>query len=227
MADKQVTLERHPPVSKPSPPGKREDSRPRSVFLLSPANSSGIRARMLFSPSARFDLAHRLRNSSAPLGEVFTFVSGLYFRGKLTYAKRFSNPPSRIAGVYVITGAAGLLLPKEPMNLARLKSISATHLNPDNPEYRDPLDRDAFRLLNLLEPETQVVLLGSIATPKYVLPLLEVFGERLLFPRDFVGRGNMSRGGLLLRCCSLGSPLEYDPVLGAIRRGRRPPRLRN
>jgi hypothetical protein len=182
---------------------------------------------MLFSPNARFDLAHRLRNSSAPLGEVFSFISGLYFRGILTYAERFKSPPSGVAGVYIITGAAGLLLPGEPINLPWLKSISATHLNPENPEYRKPLDRDALRLLNLLEAETQVVLLGSIATPKYVLPLLEVFGERLLFPRDFVGRGNMSRGGLLLRCCSLGSPLEYDPVLGAIRRGRRPPKLRD
>ena len=72
------------------------------------------------------------------------------------------------------------------MNSARLKSISATNLNPNNPEYHDPLDRDAFRLLNLLEPETQVVLLSSIETPKYVPPLLEVFGELLLFPSDFV-----------------------------------------
>jgi hypothetical protein len=162
-----------------------------------------------------------------PLGEVFSFISGLYFRGKLTYAQRFNSPPSGVAGVYIITGAAGLLLPEEPITLPRLKSISTAHLDPEHSEYRKPLDRDAFRLLDLLEPETQVVFLGSIATPKYVLPLLEVFGERLLFPRDFVGRGNMSRGGLLLRCCSLGSPLEYDPLLGAIRHGRRPPKLKD
>jgi len=182
---------------------------------------------MLFSPNARFDLAHRLRNSSVPLGEVFSFISGLYFRGKLTYAERFNSPPSGVAGVYIITGAAGLLLPEEPITLPRLQSISTAHLDPEHSEYRKPLDRDAFRLLDLLEPETQVVFLGSIATPKYVLPLLEVFGERLLFPREFVGRGNMSRGGLLLRCCSLGSPLEYDPLIGAIRHGRRPPKLKD
>jgi hypothetical protein len=112
------------------------------------------------------------------------------------------------------------------MTLARLKSVSASNVDAENPEYRKPLDRDAFRLRELLEPDTQIVLLGSIATEKYAQPLLEVFGKRLLFPRDFVGRGDMSRGGLLLRCCSTGSALEYVPVLGATRRGRRTPRLK-
>ena len=180
---------------------------------------------MLFSPNAQFDLADRLRNSRVPLGEVFSFISGLYFRGKLAYAERFKNPPPGVAGVYIITATSGLFLPEEPMTLATLKSISASQVNAGNPEYRRPLGRDAFRLRELLEPETEVVLLGSIATEKYAQPLLEVFGERLLFPRDFVGRGDMSRGGLLLRCCSAGSPLEYVPVLGATRRGRRPPKL--
>lgn len=181
---------------------------------------------MLFSPNARFDIARRLRNSSAPLGEVFSFISGLYFRGKLAYAQKFKNPPPGVPGVHIITPAAGLLLPEDPITLAKLRSISASNVDAANLEYRRPLDRDAIRLRDLLEPETQVVLLGSIATEKYARPLLEVFGERLLFPRDFVGRGDMSRGGLLLRCCSVGSPLEYVPVLGATRRGQRPPKLK-
>jgi hypothetical protein len=181
---------------------------------------------MLFSPNAQFDLAQRLRNSSVPLGEVFSFISGLYFRGKLAYAERFKNPAPGIAGVHIITATSGLLLPEEPMTLATLKSISASQVDPENPEYRRPLDRDAFRLRELLEPDTQVVLLGSIAAEKYVLPLLEAFGKRLLFPKDFVGRGDMSRGGLLLRCCSAGSSLGYVPVLGTTRRGRRPPKLK-
>ena len=46
---------------------------------------------------------------------------------------------------------------------------------------------------------TQFVLLGSVATDKYVGPLLDVFGDRLYFPATFAGRGDMSRGGLLLR----------------------------
>jgi hypothetical protein len=65
------------------------------------------------------------------------------------------------------------------------------------------------------------VLLGSIATGKYVDVLLEVIGERLLFPTDFVGRGDMSRGALLLRAARDGKELIYEPVAGAIRRGRR------
>jgi len=194
--------------------------------LLSPANSSGIRARMLFSPNAQFDLAHRLRNSGVPLGEAFSFISGLYFRGKLAYAENFKNPPPGVAGVHIITAAAGLLLPEELMTLPRLKSISATRVDPDNPDYRKPLDRDARSLREIVDSNTQLVLLGSIATPKYVQPLLEIFGERLLFPKDFVGRGDMSRGSLLLRCCSLESPLEYEPVLGATRSGRRPAKLK-
>jgi hypothetical protein len=181
---------------------------------------------MLLSPNAEFELALRLRNSSVPLGEVFSFISGLYFRGKLAYAERFKNPPPGISGVHIITATSGLLLPQEPMTLERLKSISTSSVDPENPDYRTPLDRDAFRLRELAGTETQVVLLGSIATEKYALPLLEVFGEQLLFPKDFVGRGDMSRGGLLLRCCSTGSALEYVPVLGANRRGRRPPKLK-
>jgi hypothetical protein len=175
---------------------------------------------MLFSTNSQFELAQRLRNGSVPLGEVFSFISGLYFRGKLAYAEKFKNPPLGIAGVHIITAAAGLLPPEEPMTLDRLRSICGTSIDPENPAYRGPLDRDAFRLREAMEPDAQVILLGSIATPKYVLPLLEVFGDRLLFPSDFVGRGDMSRGGLLLRSCSLNSPLEYAAVLGTVPRGR-------
>jgi hypothetical protein len=227
LAEKRIEFEGHAPAVRIPSQRKCENSEPRRIFLLSPADSGGVRAKMLFTPNAQLDIAERLRNSSVPLGEVFSFISGLYFRGKLSYAERFKNPPPGVAGVHIITATSGLLLPEEPMTLARLKFISVSQVDPGNPEYRRPLDRDAFRLRELLEPQTQVVLLGSIATPKYVLPLLEVFGERLLFPRDFVGRGDMSRGGLLLRCCSLGAPLEYDPVLGAVRRGRRPPKLKD
>src|SRR5262249_32645808 len=69
------------------------------------------------------------------------------------------------------------------------------------------------------------VLLGSIASDKYVELLLEILGQRLLFPVDFVGRGDMSRGGLMLRAARSGTELPYGPVQGAVRRGPRPPRL--
>ena len=67
------------------------------------------------------------------------------------------------------------------------------------PLFTGPLERSARVLHRELGPDCDVVLLGSIASPKYVDILLTVFGDRLLFPVDFVGRGDMSRGGLLLR----------------------------
>jgi hypothetical protein len=225
LSEKRIAFEGMTPGSQGHALGKGEHAGPRRIFLLSPANASGVRANTLFSPNAGFDLAHRLRSSSAPLGEVFSFISGLYFRGKLAYAERFADPPSGVAGVHIITAAAGLLLPQEVVTLARLRTICAARVDPDDPQYRKPLDRDAQRLRAVIGPDTQVVLLGSISTPKYVLPLLEVFGERLYFPQDFVGRGDMSRGGLLLRCCSSESPLKCVPVLSATRRGPRPPKL--
>jgi len=222
---KRATFKGMPPGSLSRAPLESERAEPRRIFLLSPANAAGVRAKTLFDPRSRFELARRLQISSAPLGEVFSFISGLYFRGKLAYAERFANPPSGVAGVHIITAAAGLLLPQEIVTLARLRTICAARVDPDDPKYRQPLDRDARRLNAVIPPDAQVVLLGSITTPKYVLPLLEIFGERLYFPQEFVGRGDMSRGGLLLRCCSSETPLEYVAVLSATRRGRRPPKL--
>ena len=59
-----------------------------TVFLLSPANCGGTRAQLLLK-SQTSPLTARLANGGAPLGEVFTFMSSLYFRGKLAYATRF------------------------------------------------------------------------------------------------------------------------------------------
>ena len=77
-----------------------------------------------------------------------------------------------------------------------------------------------------LGADGRIVLLGSVATSKYIEPLTEVFGDRLLFPSAFVGRGDMSRGGLLLRCVRAGTPLDYVPVQGALLHGPRPARLK-
>jgi hypothetical protein len=224
MPEKRITFRGNAPGRKVSSVVERHYPH-KVVFLLSPANSSGVRAKMLFRSDAQFDLALRLRRSGAPLGEIYTFISGLYFRGKLAYANQFRHSSPEFHGVHIITPAAGLLPPQVVVTLEELSRISSTSVDAENPDYRGPLDRDALRLRSLLEPDTHVVLLGSIATSKYVAPLLEVFGERLLFPKTFEGRGDMSRGGLLLRCCLLGTPLEYAPVTGAPRRGRRPPKL--
>lgn len=204
---------------------------PTRIFLLSPANCGGARARQVVSPRARFALADRLRSAQgAALGEVFAFVSGLYFRGKLAYARRFAAAPGpgrarADRGVYIITPSAGLRSPGTLVTAAAMRAFADTDVHPDNPAYRRPLERSARALRRKIGAGCDVVLLGSIASPKYVDVLLEIFGAQLWFPAAFVGRGDLSRGGLLLRRVAEGTELEYVALAGAARRGTRPPKL--
>lgn len=195
------------------------------IFLLSPANAAGLRAKAVLDGSMRSDLASRLHSEGATLGEIFTFISGLYFRGKLTYARAFAMPPARVPGVLVITASGGLVSPDKIFNVEQLREISSTAIDPADARYRAPLLRDAQRIRKQMNGDCDVILLGSIATSKYVEPLLSVFGERLLFPAEFVGRGDMSRGGLMLRCQRAGVQLNYTPVLNAVLHGAKPARL--
>ncbi|MEP7002004.1 MAG: hypothetical protein ABI969_16065 [bacterium] len=197
------------------------------VFLLSPARSDGARARMLLNPSATFDLARKLRSTEgAPLGEVFSFLSGLYFRGKLEYACAHTDAAQQHSRIKVITSNRGLCSPLDQVTHDDLATFSTVDVAGGDPRYLAPLERDVDRLSQTLAASTNIVLLGSIATGKYVDTLLEKFGERLLFPAEFVGRGDMSRGGLLLRHARALTSLTYTPVMGAVRHGKRPPRLR-
>jgi hypothetical protein len=193
------------------------------VFLLSPAHCGGRRAQILLADRATFPLAVRMRESGAPIGEIFSFLSGLYFRGKLTYGRAFARPVSD--GVLVITPGRGLVAPDVTVTLAELRAIADVGVAPDEPRFREPLERDAEALAAVLSGDDIVVLLGSIATGKYVDILERLLGNRLRFPAEFVGRGDMSRGGLLLRCVSARQELDYISILGATRRGKRPPRL--
>jgi hypothetical protein len=182
------------------------------------------------SATARFDLARRLRTGEATLGETFSFVSGLYFRGKMAYARAFAAPPDPTAplssgGALVITTNAGLRSPDTPITLQALRTFARGTIDADSRTYRRALTIAAQSLRSDVGEDCDIVLLGSIATPKYVDVLLEVFGDRLCFPEAFVGRGDMSRGGLMLRCAAAREQLRYIPVLGAIRHGRRPPKL--
>jgi hypothetical protein len=201
------------------------------IFLLSPANCNGRRAQQILSPRAGFALAAELRSArGAALGQVFSFVSGLYFRGKLTYACRFAAPPEVGhpvigSGVHVITPTAGLRDPETPISASGLRAFASGDVHAGNASYRAPLERSARALALELGPDVEVVLLGSIASPKYVTVLVEIYGSRLVFPVDFVGRGDMSRGGLLLRMAAAGRELEYVPIAGATLHGKRPPKL--
>jgi hypothetical protein len=180
---------------------------------------------MVMNEQAEFDLAVRLRQEGAALGDVFAFFSGLYFRGKFAYSTAFAAPPPGSPASLVITAGRGLLPPETLISFEDLRAIAAVPIDLSHPPYRDPLERDALRLNQTLPPACEVVLLGSIATSKYIEPLMEIFGPRLVFPSAFVGRGDMSRGGLMLRCARDRVELEYIPVCTAVRRGRRPPKL--
>jgi len=196
------------------------------IFLLSPAYAGGQRARMIMNDRAEFELARRLRSENQPtLGEVFAFLSGLYFRGKLAYANAFTQPAPKMSGILVITPNRGLVPVASPIGIDDLREFGTVNISEDDPRYRGPLERDARKLAKKLTANCEVILLGSVATGKYVDVLLEHFGNRLLFPADFVGRGDMSRGGLLLRCAVDRNELPYISVAGAIRKGKRPAKL--
>jgi hypothetical protein len=204
----------------PGMPELDELAAPVRVFLLSPASSSGKRAAMLTRPAASFPLARAIRSSAgAPLGEVFAFMSGLYFRGKLAYARAFPGQ------ALVITPCLGLVPIDDRVGVETIRAFGEIDIHHEDDRFRGPLLRDARRLEMETDGRAEVVLLGSIASKKYVEILTEVFGDRLLFPREFVGRGDMSRGGLMLRAARARAELEYASVLGAELHGKRPQKL--
>jgi len=191
----------------------------RRIFLLSPASSSGKRAALLFNPRAEFAVAQRVRSEEgAPLGEVFSFLSGLYFRGKLNYARAFENPPPRRAsGVHIITPTDGLCSPGQMVTLRDLERFATVPIDAGESRYRFQLERDATRLAEKIGARCEVVLLGSVATGKYVDVLEPIFGDRLLFPKEFLGHGDMARGGMLLKRAASGEELTYVPVSDPVR----------
>ena len=196
------------------------------LFILSPARCDGRRAHALLNPAADFPLAVQLRSiEGATIGEVFSFLSGLYFRGKLTYARALAASNGTATEVRIITTNRGLVTPDLRVGPEDLEEFACVDLAEAGASFERPLLRDADLLRAQLGEQALAVLLGSIATNKYVAPLLRVFGERLVFPREFIGRGDMSRGGMLLRYAAAGTELEYIPVASAVRHGKRPPKL--
>lgn len=188
------------------------------IFLLSPANTSGARAARLASPEASFSCAHELRSPDGiPIADCFSFLSSLYFRGKIAYAERFSPDES---GILVIAPGFGLVSPSWRVTPDRLEVMRQTRVDPAEPAYTEPLIAHAAALGERLPAGARAVLLGSIATGKYVDVLEPLLGERLHFPRAFVGAGEMQRGALLLRAAREGQELEYAS-LGEPRHTRR------
>jgi hypothetical protein len=191
------------------------------MFLLSPAYCGGRRATYLLREGSQLPLAQRLAQGTLTLGEAFAFMSGLYFRGKLAYARHFG--PDR---VFVITPTRGLQAPEIPITAKVLREFATVDVLADDVRYRRPLNRDLARLARELSADARVVLLGSIATGKYVEALTSALGTKLHYPTAFIGRGDMSRGGLMLRCVSDQVELDYAPLTpDAVRHGSRPPKL--
>lgn len=221
-----VSCAREPPAPAAPIVDPMSSSSLHRVFLLSPAHCGGERAKLLFRPEARFELAIQLRTPmGAPLGEVFQFLSGLYFRGKLAYSQRFASAPPGIAGQWIITTNRGLLPLDTYVTLGELSKMGRVPIDAEDPRYRRPLKRSLIELRDRCGDRCQIVLLGSIATGKYVDVLRHVLGPRLRFPAEFVGRGDMSRGGLMLRCVDEQREMTYVEIDGATRRGTRPPKL--
>jgi hypothetical protein len=184
-----------------------------TVFLISPAKLGGRRGAMLLNEAAEFELARELRSpEGAPLASVFSFVSGLYFRGKVTYARRFGRARDGLPSAHVLTAGGGLCLLDERVTADRLHRWAAVKIHEKNPHFTAPLSRHASELLDAHDRTTRFVLLGSVASSKYTEPLLEVFGDRLFVPREFVGLGDMARGSLLLRAVREQKELAYATV---------------
>ena len=196
------------------------------IFLLSPAYCAGRRAAILLKPGSSVALAQALQAGTLSLGDAFTFLSGLYFRGKLAYATAFGNVPGRGASTFIITPTRGLLAPETRVSVDLLREFADVDVNAGDPRYRAPLERDLRALTSRLPADTPIVLLGSVPTGKYADVLIGILGPRLHYPPSFIGRGDMSRGGLLLRQARSGDELEYAVLdASAKRHGPRPPRL--
>jgi hypothetical protein len=178
-----------------------------------------VRAGWILRPQARSELAERLRNpEGASLAEVFSFLSALYFRGKLAYARAFARPPVPSSGVLLITPTAGLMPDGALVRMSTLRGFSRVPISVKSRRYRSALLRDVKQLAREIGRDCEVVLLGSIATGKYLDILNQALGEQLRVPAEFVGLGDMSRGALLLRCVKEQQELNYITVAAAAER---------
>lgn len=174
---------------------------------------------MVLGANSPCELGIRLRLTGAPLGEIFSFISGLYFRGKLAYAAAFSESPTTASGsVFIITSSYGLVAPHTLTSLHQLQEMAGVPIHVSNPQYRVPLERDITRLAAEIDRSDKVVLLGSVATSKYVDPLRNILGDRLMIPTAFIGLGDMGRGSLMLRAVRNGKPLVYVGAKAASRK---------
>ena len=179
------------------------------IFVLSPAHCNGLRARWLLRKNSSLALAQRLQTEGVPLSEVFSFLSALYFRGKLAYAQTFARPPVNCGGIFIITPTSGLVRHDTLIQISKLRAFGRGAVDLKNRRYSSTLRSSAKQLAAEIGSECEVVLLGSIASTKYLGLLTPILGAQLRVPAEFIGLGDMSRGGLLLRCVRENRELNY------------------
>lgn len=145
------------------------------------------------------------------IDQAMAFMSALYFRGKIAYAERFAQPGPAMegSGIFIITPGYGLVPPDWRIDAERIKKLRKTPIDIRSRRYKKPLLEDAKTLADQLSSSALVILLGSVATGKYVDLLWPLFADRLRFPRRFAGIGDMSRGAMMLRAARSGEELEY------------------
>ncbi len=203
-----------------------DDSGIPQVFLLSPAFCGGRRAAILNREDSTLPLARAFREGTLTLGEAFSFLSGLYFRGKFTYARTFARAADGLNPILIVTPTRGLQRPEMRFTPDIMREFSGVDVSARDARYRSPMERDVQALGARLPHAARVVLLGSVASGKYVDVLMGILGPRLFYPPSFVGRGDMSRGGLMLRSAAAGVEPEYAVLdATAVRHGPRPPKL--
>src|SRR5215510_9760378 len=123
-----------------------------------------MRSLWLLRDSASFDLALKFRQGLATIGEIYTFTSGLYFRGKMAYSEAFAAAPEGVPHAVIIVPGAGLVPPDTRINADQLRVIASVPVDEDNDAYSEPLLRDAHLLNAHAGTECRYVLLGSVAT---------------------------------------------------------------
>ena len=181
-----------------------ENPTPR-IFLLSPASTDGLRAQQLTSPRAGFGAAERYRSpEGVTIEEAFTFMSSLYFRGKIGYARHFAAPPpelalgSRTTASWSSLPASGWCRRACRITPEEMKKLRRTPVDLKSRAYCAPMKKHVEQLRDLA-PDGLGGAPGQRRDRQVRGPAAAGPRDRLLFPRDFAGAGDMKRGGMMLR----------------------------
>jgi hypothetical protein len=132
-----------------------------TFFLLSPASLNGLRAKQLTSPRAKFELAQQYRTEEGvAIADAFAFMSALYFRGKIAYARAFAATDS----IFVITPGYGLVPPDWRITEERMKRMRRTDIDVASRNYVRPLREHARELAANCGDDARVGRRGGVAT---------------------------------------------------------------